>query len=233
MSDSKPDNPQPPAPAAAPPAPPPAAAAPPAAPPAEPTASWLNPRLDQAARAGESKVLKELGVTDLAAAKQVIADSKKRAEADKSDNEKAAERIAEHERTSSRNATLEAAVTEHAARQMAGLTKEQGEAVKKIAGDDSAAQLRAIDALSPTWTATPIPGTPADPPPEGTNGDGKPPAEPPGGDTAPARAAPKDDAASTSPTDHGAAYQRLRETNPYQANIYAKQHGADIWPEKT
>ena len=131
---------------------------------------WLPERLARerksAAKEAEANarkaVLEELG-GDPDAIKKLLADEKKRAEAQKSLETKVAERDATLKAKEDRNRELEESVKSYAEGQLAGLTEQQKAAVLKVAGDDPAKQLKAIEALRPTWTIV-APAAPAQAP---------------------------------------------------------------------
>lgn len=204
------------APAAA--APPPAAPAATPPPDADPTAEpgWLKERLARERK----KALADLGVDDPEAVKRAIAAERAAADAKKSAEERAAEARAEAAAAKADAEKHKAAATEAAARMLVGLTDAQRKAVTDIAGDDPAAQIRAVVALQATWSsAAPAASTPAAAP--------KPAAAP--ASTAPAHAQPGD--GTTGPTNHRAVYEATRETNPFQAAIEGLRH-PDVYVPK-
>lgn len=192
------------------PAAPPAPVAAPSAPASNEDPHWLKPRLEQA----KASVLRELGVDDVEAAKKALADAKAKADAEKTAAEKAAEYKAKLDTEAAEKARLAATVAEHAARMLMGLTAEQQKAVKDIAGDDAAAQLRAIGALQPTWAAQRAT--------QAAEAAAAAPAAVAPATTSPAPSAPN--GAVTSPPDHRAIYVELRRSNPFAAAAYAEQH---------
>lgn len=222
-----------PAPVAAPPAPAPIAAAPvaPATPPvaapivaapkaaaplpAEPVdgsePNWLTQRLARERAA----TLKAAGFESEEAAKaaaKVISDQR---EAEKTVQQKLADRDAELAAAKARNASLEALNKERHGRAFSILTAAQKAAVVEIAGDDPMLQLKAITALEPTWAkeaaaAAPVAAAPVVP-----------------AATAPGREAPA--SGDGSQPNHVAIYQSLKTTNPIMAARYATEHAADIY----
>lgn len=222
-------------PGTSPPAAPPQPATPAAPPPgstlAEPPAgqepNWLTQRIQRASAGERESVLKELGVTDVGKAKEAISAANKAAEDAKSAGQKLGETSKTLETEKARADRLEAAVKDHATRQLATLTAEQQAAVRKIAPDaDPAAQLQAIDALLPTWatpavaatTTTTTPGaSPAPAAPAAPAATTMPPANAPNG-------------TNTTPPDHKAEYQRLKATNPGAAVAYLHRFENQIYP---
>jgi len=193
---------------------------------------WLPQRLEQARTTERNRILQELGVTDLGAARNAIQASQQLPEV---------RTQAEQMRTT---------IVEHAARQMAVLTPEQQALIKELpgVGEDPAAQLKAIGAMQKHagWsqpllsvsqqqqqaataaaataaaagsTATaPVPGTPAalvvapattSPPPSAPAG-GTPPASP----------------------DWRSEYNSARERNPFEAAKIAAAHPEIFGPVK-
>lgn len=176
--------------------------------------SWLKPRLEQA----KASVLKELGVENIDDAKKAFAELKAKQDAARSDAEKAADFKTKFEAQQAENKKLADAVAEYAGRQMLGLSPEQQAAVKAIAGDDAAQQIKAITALAPTWAAKRAADSATA---LQTSGTAVPPPVVPA-TTSPAPSAPS--GTVTSPPDHRAVYVELRSTNPFAAAAYAEAH---------
>jgi hypothetical protein len=175
----------------------------------EPT--WLKPRLEQAERAAERKVLERLGVTDIDAASKAIQAAKAVEEANKSAEQKAAELAAKLTAQQTEAERLAAVTREHAGRMLGVLTAEQQAAVKAIAGEDPAKQLQAITALGPTWSSTPAPPAPVNTAPPA----GPPAAEP------------------NSPPDHRAVYESERAKNPFAAAAYGLAHQSEVFKPRS
>ena len=178
------------------------------------TTEQLNERLERERR----KVLRDLGVENVDDAKTALAAFKAKQEADKTEAQRNAEKLAELDRVKADAAALRETVSMRAASEMATLTDEQRDAVKVIAGDDSAAQLRAITALSKTWATKPAPVAATAPAP----------AAPPAATTAPPPTAPTGSSAG-SPPDHKAEYARLKATNPVAAAHYLVRYERQIY----
>jgi colicin import membrane protein len=190
----------------------------PKSPAAEP--SWLNPRLEQAERSGERKALERLGLSegDIEKAKAALAAARKAEEDAKTADQRAAEAAVREKTALTRLEQAEATNKEHAARMMAVLSEDKQAAVKQIAGEDPALQLRAIHALGPTWAAQAEatkklaaaekePATTAPPP------------------NAPGGTDPK------SPPDHRAIYESLKD-NPFARAAYGVAHPEAYQPRK-
>jgi hypothetical protein len=224
--------------AATPPAAPVAAATPPIAPTPAPVVAtevqttadpnWLTPRLDQAKKAAQSALLKALGVKDEAEAKALLDRAKAAADAEKTALEKANSEIASLKGTTARVELLEKTVKARADLELATLTEGQRIAVAKIAGDDPARTLDAIDTLKPTWiVAAPPPAVPAVVAPVAA-----PPAPvvapPPPANTSPPPTAPG--GAAGSPPDRKAEYAALKTKNPHAAAIYLNRYTDEIYP---
>lgn len=172
--------------------------------------AWLKPRLEQAERAAERKVLERLGVTDVDTATKAIATAKAAEEANKTAEQRAAELQAQLTATKSEAERLAATAKDQATQMMAVLSPEQQVAVKAIAGEDPARQLSTISALAQTWAkqepAKPVSTMPV----------GGPPSDP------------------TSPPDHRSQYASLRSTgNPFEAAAYALAHPEVFEPRKS
>jgi hypothetical protein len=202
-----------PAPVPAPAATPPAAAtpAPPAKDPDE-QAAWLKGRLEQARTAANKALLAELGVDDAAKAKAFIEAGLAAENEKKSLAEKLAEQATALTTTKAQAEKYSGIIAQQASAQMSALSAEQQAAVKAIAGEDPAEQLRAVIALAPTWKAAPVTETPGQ----------KPAASPPASTAATVGGPPP--AGSTSPPDHKAEFEKLQQTNPVAAARYARAH---------
>ncbi len=185
---------------------------------------WFKERLARAEEQARNSLLADLGVEDREKAKAAIAKAKAAEDEQKTSAQKLGETSKSLDALKTEKEGLETVVKDHAARQMATLTDAQQAAVKAIAADNAAAQLRAIDALKPTWTTTPVVPvvTPPVAPPVA------PPVVPPGG-TAPAPTAPPQNG-SISPVDHKAEYAKLKASNPHAASLYLNRHHSHIYP---
>ncbi len=198
-------------------------AAPPAAPPTAPEASppWLPARLDQAKAVAREELIKELGIADTVKAKEILSAAAKAEEDAKTAAQKLGETSKTLESEKAKRERYERVVASHTERAMSGLTDAQKAAVRAIAPDtDPAAQLHAIDALTPTWNAAPAPV--AAPAPEAP----KPPAN-----TAPPPNAPP--SATASPPNHAAIVAELEKTNPFLAAQYALSHWREVYETQT
>jgi len=196
---------------------------PPVAPPtnAEPPAGmepgWLPPRLAAAKSTGANdatkRILSELGVPDVATAKVVMAEAAKVAalQAERDAAKAEAERHA-------------GAAKEYAARMMGSLTEVQSAAVKAIAGEDPAAQIKTIAAMQATWGKAEMATAEADAAKKAADDAAAalaaakaavPPAT-----TAPPHTAPPA-GADGGAIDHMARYKELDSKNPFAAAQYA------------
>lgn len=176
----------------------------------DPNPTWLPSRLERE----RQSILKELGASNLDEAKAAVQELNLKREAEKSTAQRAGELATQLESERKSKSELEAAVKIYAAGVMGQLNEEQVSAVKLLAGDDAAKQLKYVEALLPTWKAqstTPPTGTP------------KPP-KPPVLDTAPGRTAPDSDV-TTTVVNHKQAYLDLKTSgNPFAAASYALRH---------
>jgi hypothetical protein len=185
----------------------PPAAAPPAhdqEPATEPT--WLKARLDRE----RAKGLRDAGFESVEAAKAAADAIKSQDEAKKSAEQRAAESAAAVATEKARADRLAAITSEHAARMMLVLTAEQRAAIMGVAGDDPAAQLRAIGALAPTWAKQEAAAAPAPEAPPAT--------------TAPARSAPN--GAAPAQPDPRSVYEQTRQSNPFAAAYFGASNPA-------
>ena len=213
-----------------PPAAPVAAPAPAAAATQEPTPpaqdpNWIKPRLERERSVGERKLLERLGFANEADAKAAAAAAKAAAEANKSAEQKALEASQAAAAEKARADAQHAVLSEHAARQMVGLTPEQQTAVKAVAGDDPVKQLQTIGALQPTWSlaaasaaaaATAAAQAAASAARPTTTA---PPADAPNGGAPPAPSA-------------RATYDALRSSNPFAAARHGSAH-PEVYTPKT
>lgn len=190
----------------------PAAAAPaaPAAPPKPADPGWLNARLAEKEKATEAKLLKELGVSDLSAAKTVLSEAAARAEAAKTAEQKQAE-LAAKVTAAERAQSL---LTEQAMRMLGVLSDKHQELVKSLAGEDPLSQLQMIQKLTDSGVLTfdDEPAAPAANP----NGTAPPPTAP--GGTSPA-----------APPSPRAEYERAKQTNPFVAAAYGLRHADEVY----
>jgi hypothetical protein len=121
--------------------------------------AWLGKRLErerkkavsEAEAEARKKALAELGIDDPDRVKKLLAEEKKREEAQKSQEQKLAELQVREKERESRLKELEDTVKLDASEQLAALTEEQRKAVLDLAGEDPAKQRRAIATLRPTW----------------------------------------------------------------------------------
>jgi hypothetical protein len=208
---------------------------------------WLSERLARERKAvakeadanARKAVLAELGIEDIDSIKKLSAEEKKRAEAQKSLETKNAEANAAIAAKDARNKELESSVKVFAEGQLATLSEAQKAAVLKVAGEDPAKQLNAIEALRPTWAlvAPTAPAVPAQAP----NGAATPAAAPPPAVVPPARpatatappAAAPPPAGSTVVPNHLEIYERLSNQSspdykPFAASAYLLTYGKEI-----
>jgi hypothetical protein len=184
--------------------------------------SWLPERLSRAEEQARAKLLQDLGVTDLEKGKAAIAAAAKAEEEAKSTGQKLGETAKERDTFKSEAERLRVVTAEWAGRQMMGLTAEQQAAVKAIAGDDAAAQLKAITALTPTWgKAAPLPGSapvaPPAAPPTPATGTAPPPTAP--GSTTISQQSPRE------------VHAALAKNNPFAAAEFAMANLREVYPD--
>jgi hypothetical protein len=128
-------------------------------------------RLAETADAGRKAALKELGVENLDAAKQLLADAKKRAEADMTEQQKATARIAELEPLARRASVQDAVLKQTAEQQLGTLPESTRKFIEATtSADDPVARLTAINAArahglgaAPAGSAPPAPPAPPNP----------------------------------------------------------------------
>jgi hypothetical protein len=206
---------------------------------------WLNDRLEQAKKGAAKEaeanarkaLLAELGVDDPAVLKKLADEDKKRTEERKSLEQRAAERETALKAKDDRNRELEESVKSYAEGQLAGLTEQQKAAVIAVAGNDPPKQLKAIEALRPTWamvapvapTAVPNGAAPANAAPPVV----QPPAAKPAAATAPSPNAPPPAGVSVVP-NHLEVYTAMTSDPksphyaPFSAAEYYGRYGAEI-----
>lgn len=197
--------------------------------------AWLSARLAREREQGRKAALGELGVTDPAVAKQVLADANAAAEAKKTAEQKLLETGGKVTTLEQENIRLREATATYATAQMASLSADQQSAVRALVPDtDPAGQLKTITALAPTWKTVAAAATPAAVPgaaatPAATpNAAATPAVATPPASTAPAVGSPPP--ATGSPPDHKAEYARLKATNPIAAGAYMNEHADKIYP---
>jgi hypothetical protein len=128
-----------------PPAPAPAVVPAPTGVPVNMTSDLLKVRLDEARTAAERKVLRDLGVADIEAAKATLAAAKAAEEAQLSDAQKYQRTVDELRPRAERASALEQRVAAYAQREMAGLSEAARAAVTKHAGEDPERILATIE----------------------------------------------------------------------------------------
>lgn len=175
---------------------------------------WLPDRLARERK----KILKTLGVDDVDTAKKILDEAKRKSDAEKSAELRAAEVASKLTASEQRAQELLDAVTAHAAEAMSDLTAEQKAAVEAVAGEDPAKQIKTIKALRPTWVKPKSDDPPAAKPT---------PVKVP--DTAPGANAPKD---GVQKVDHASVYKALKASNPVAAARYGEAHASEIYPPK-
>lgn len=238
---------QPPAAPAAPQAPPaPIAAAPAVS--AAPTeeqvimsAAAFKDRLERAKATDRAALLKDLGVTDPDEAKRILSEHAKEQEKQKSLAQKHAESESERKRLAEENAQYAVAMKAMAEREMGTLTPEQQKAVRDVAGDNHAAQVRTIAALTPTWKTTapqavvtaapngaPAPAAPVTPPAPAAPAPVIPAPVAAPLNTAPPAIGTPPPATQQEQTNHLAIYEGLLKKNPIRAANYKDMNWAAI-----
>ena len=194
--------------------------------------SWLAGRLERAKEAAMKDIARMLGVENLEKAKATLEAARKAEDERKTELQRLTERTVALEAAAKRAEQLEGVLSQRAEVELVGLTDAQRSAVLALAGEDKAAQLRAITALRPTWQAASAASTAATTPSQADS-------------ASTAAAAPRVAPASTSaattqpastsaqPTvDHKAEYSRLRATNPVFAAHYLQAYRSEIYPTK-
>lgn len=181
----------------------------------------LKPRLEAERRKGQEDAYRALGKSE-SEIKALIEAEQARIDAQKTLEQKLAEREAALEAATKTSATYLEAIKQRAEFEMGSLTESQREAVKRIAGDDGPQQLRAIDALRPTWVSSvaSAPSTPATQPAAPVATVAPPPAPI---QTAPAPSAPGA-GVPAGEVNHRAVWQDLHTKNPVAAAHYARMH---------
>jgi len=191
--------------------------------------SWLNTRLERERAKERTKLLKEIGVSDPAAAAKLVADETARVAAARTLEQRAIDAEQARDAEKARVATLSGTVSAIATERMTGLTEQQRAAVAAIAGDDAAAQLKAIAALAPTWGAPAQGGTTTAAAATATTTTTAATPAAAAATTAPGQTAPAG-TTTTSQPDHKAEYKRLKAENPVQAAAYLNKHESQIYP---
>jgi hypothetical protein len=177
----------------------------------------FNDRVAQAKRAEREALLKELGVSSPDEVKAALAAKKAVDDAKKTEADKNAELNAQLAAERAKTASLEGAVKARADYELGQLDDAKKAAVTAIAGTDAAAQLRAIEALRPTWAQQPTPPAPA----------GKPPLAAPVSTTG-APPGPAANATPVEPVNYAKVYDELKVKNPMLASSFYSAHAAQI-----
>ena len=197
----------------------------------QPDPSWLNARLERAKAAAMNDIARMLGVDNLDKAKAQLEAARKLEDERKTELQRLTERTVALEAAAKRAEQLEGVLSQRAEVELSTLTDAQRAAVTSLAGDDKAAQLRAITALRPTWQAAAAAAAAAAP---------TAPTAAPTPAAAP-RVAPASTSAATSHpasttaaqlVDHRAEYDRLRAQNPVFAAHYLAAYRTEIYPQK-
>ena len=174
--------------------------------------AWLNERLERAKRTAAEEALKAAGFSSLDEAKQ----AKALAEAQKSEAQKTAERLAALEPKAKEAEEIRGRLERYADAELAKLSDAQREAVLALSGGDKAKALDAVEKLRPTW------GAPAAAATSTTTTTPPPPAA-----TAPGRTAPPAAGATTS-VDVKREFEALKTKNPFAAAQVLKDNWGTI-----
>lgn len=229
-------------------APPVSPVVPPPAPDAGGDPAWLPARLDRARTAAAADVLRELGITDVAAGKAAIAEAARVRDASKSESERQAEQLAALRTRVAQADESAAALKEYAEAELSKLTQDQREAVVDIAGTDHAKQLKTLVRLRKTWAkdgalpaqsaGSPVPTPPGGTPPTpgapaggGTTPPVPPPPAPPPNTVPPAGSAPPG-ASGGSPTSKLSQWRELEKSNPFAASNFYLRNYSEIERER-
>lgn len=194
---------------------------------------WLNDRIAQAKRAERDAVLKELGITDPNAAKQLLEAGQKAIDATKSELQRKDEENQALRTVADQAKVYGDALTKRATAELNKLPEEARERVKAIAGDDPVKLLETIDlALTMGTKAGADSGNAG-----GQSGQGQPAGQgapqqgqkqpvPPAANTTGAAGGPP--SASGSETDHLAVWRDMQSKNPFAAAQYFLAHQTAI-----
>lgn len=207
---------------------------------------WVQKRIEQAKRSGakdaeaaaRKAMLAELGIEDPDAVKKLLAEEKKRAEERKSLEQKAAERDVENANLKRERDELRESAKSFATAQMEALTEAQRNAVKELAGEDPAKQLKTIATLRATWGTVPVvpsqvPNAAAPEVPAPAQAPAVPPATKPATATAPGATAPPANGGAPVVANHLEIYERMNDPAspdymPFRAGAYLLTHGRSI-----
>lgn len=195
----------------------------------------LKARLESAKDAARREMLAELGVTDTKNAKEALAELKRRQDAEKTEQERLAARVAELEGKAAKADHATQVAARRAAAELSNLSDAQRAYVTKAAGDDPLKQLETIDTLRETGLLATAPAAPAAAPPTPGAAPAATPtvAAPAPTSTAPAPNAPPQ--GSVSQLDHKAIYAGLNTPgsptyNPFAAAAYLGRFQQQIFP---
>lgn len=198
----------------------------PAAPAPQNDAAWLKSRLEQNTKSVEAKILKDLGIADVATAKAAIAEANAKAAAAKTTEQKLAEAEARATAAEAQAATATSLLAEEVAAMLEELPADIQERVR-AAGDSPLVQKAKIKELAELADSLGVDlfADKAEPKAAATTTAG---AKPPPANTAPPPNAPP--AAGATDTDHKAVYRQLEQENPVRAAAYLSKHVRQIYP---
>jgi hypothetical protein len=203
------------------------------------TPAQLKARLDETRVAAEKRTAEqfaaELGIP-IADAKKLIAETKAKDDANKSEVQRLTEQLAAAQAKSARLGVLEETVTGRAAVEFGALSDVQRAAVETIAGSDPAARLKTIDALKPSWAAAQkvaddtaqVAKAAADKAAADAAVEAAKKVPIPAGATTTPASPPPPPAQPGTPTNHLAVWESLKVSNPVAAGIYRNKHDAAI-----
>lgn len=200
----------------------------PVAPAPQNDAAWLKSRLEQNTKSVEAKILKDLGIADVASAKAAIAEANAKAAAAKTTEQKLAEAEARATAAEATAATATSLLAEEVAAMLEELPADIQERVR-AAGDSPLVQKAKIKELAELADSLGV-DLFADKPAAATATTTTTGAKPPPANTAPPPTAPP--AAGATDVDHKAVYRQLEQENPVKAAAYLNRHVRQIYPSQ-
>lgn len=195
--------------------------------------TWLPGRIKQAKENAEKEVLASLGVKDVEAAKKLLDEGKKAADAQKTELQRKDDEITSLKPAVAERDQYRDALTTRANAELATLPEAAQASIKLMLGDkpDPIKVLNAVDMARAMVPASAPPagqqgqGQPGAAPSAPLQGQAKPPV-PPAANTSGAQGGPP--SADGSPPDHHAAWQAMQAKNPMAAAHYFLAHEAEI-----
>lgn len=192
--------------------------------------AWFNDRIAQAKRSAQAELLKELGITDPAAAREMLQAGQRAIDAGKTELQRKDDEVNALRAVATQAQTYQEAIAKRAAAELQRLPEAARERVKAIAGDDPLKLLETIDLALTMGTSSSAPAAaaaPATAPAAAVAGTEQARAPvPPAASTSAAAGGPP--SATGSPPDHLVVWRDMQSRNPLAAAHYYLAHQREI-----